>query len=591
MHTFVSITFSRAGRLISALAVLALAGAAQTPTLTTLYNFTGGASGANPTANVVFGANGSLFGTTPYGGNYPGKGIACQNSNGCGTVFELTPGTPWSESVLYSFQGGTDAADGANPGAGLTAGKSGVFYGTTFAGGSTGNGTVFQLTPPKAPGDAWTETVLYSFAAGDATGLVNVTGTTATLVSGTPFVTGATWNGASIHILNDSATNIFTVASVQSSTALTLTAAPTSTQCPAPCQGVGYLVNAAPPGPWAGWPDGSGPEGGVILLPSGKLYGTTSGGGSAGAGTVFQLTPPVGGTGPWTEEVIASIGGGKLGNGPQSGLAVVKGSLYGTTCCGQVGGTVYKLSPAGGGAWNKPATLYSFTAYDVGDGPFGGLAVDANGVLYGATTAGGPGGAGIVFSLTPPVTAGKPYTLTTIQAFSGASSVGTVDSNGTTVTLVTGNQFVTGTAWNGVPININGVKYTIASVASSTVLTLTAAAPTQTKVGYAVAAQSADGGAPYGTVLLGSSGQLYVTVTSGCAYGVGGVLEFTPPATKGGAWTETILYSFTGGADGSQPYAGVTLNNGSLYGTTAFSAVLEGGIWVQEYGTVFELTP
>jgi uncharacterized repeat protein (TIGR03803 family) len=95
-----------------------------------------------------------------------------------------------------------------------------------------------------------------------------------------------------------------------------------------------------------------------------------------------------------------------------------------------------------------------------------------------------------------------------------------------------------------------------------------------------------DGGAPYGAVLLGSAGQLYVTVTSGCAFGAGGVLEFTPPATKGAAWAETVLYSFTGGADGSQPFAGVVLGkDGGLYGTTAFSSLDLG------YGTVYELLP
>jgi hypothetical protein len=64
---------------------------------------------------------------------------------------------------------------------------------------------------------------------------------------------------------------------------------------------------------------------------------------------------------------------------------------------------------------------------------------------------------------------------------------------------------------------------------------------------------------------------LYVTVTVGCANGSGGVLQFTPPVGGSGPWTEAILYSFTGGADGSEPFAGVTLNSGTLYGTTAFS--------------------
>src|SRR5580704_17453538 len=158
MRTFVLASFGRGNkiaRLIGALTVMAVSGAAQTsPALTTLYSFTGGNNGANPGAGVVFGKGGSLFGTTYYGG-----------AKSLGTVYELTPGTgsTWTQSVIYSFQGGTD---GANPDAALTPGAGGVLYGTTFLGGSTGNGTVFQSNPPASSGAPWTETVLYSFQGG-----------------------------------------------------------------------------------------------------------------------------------------------------------------------------------------------------------------------------------------------------------------------------------------------------------------------------------------------------------------------------------------------------------------------------------------
>jgi len=592
MHTSVSTTFGSAARFVAALAVLAAAGAAQTPTLTTLYGFTGfpNGDGQNPTASVVFGANGSIFGTTPYGGSCTGSGSFCAPDgpyqaacpDGCGTIFELTPGTPWTEKVLYSFQGSQAATpDGANPGAALTAGT-GVFYGTTFAGGATGNGTVFELTAPREVGGAWTETVLYSFQA-IATGSVNVNGETVTLVSGSPFVTGTTWNGLSVTINGCAKTGgctngTYTVASVESPTVMTLT---TSTGTPE--AGVNYWEASAAAGPWLGWPDGNNPGGGVVVLPNGNVYGTTTGGGSAGAGAVFQLAPPAGGTGPWTEELIWNVGGGKFGSGPQSGLVVTKGSLYGTTCCGQVGGTVFKLSPVTGEPWQE-TTLYTFTSETAGDGPFGGLAINATtGVLYGTTTGGGPGGAGIVFSLTPPTTTGNPYTLTTIHAFTSGTAAGTVNVSGTAVTWEAGSSFVTGSAWIGASIEIHGTPYTIASVTNASALTLTTSAGTQTGVGYLVNT-GGEGGNPYGGVLLGSAGQLYVTVTIGGTLGAGAVLEFAPPATKGKPWTETILYSFTGGTDGSEPFAGVVLNGNSLYGTTAFDGA-------SGYGTVFELTP
>ena len=500
MYTVVVTRFRKVSRLAGALALLTLPVAAQTPSLTTLLSFPGGADGEYPSAGVIFGANGGLFGTTSYGGN---QGCGGQ---GCGIVFELKPGTPWTQSVLYTFHGG---ADGGVPTASLTRGSGGVFYGTTFAGGATGNGTVFEIAPSKVQGDSWTEKVLYSFAAGVAIGTVNVSGTSVTLVSGTPFVTGTAWNGVAVNI----AGSTFTIASVASSTSLTLTEPVVNAQT-----GVSYGVDAAPPGPWAGWPDGSGPLGSVMLLANGNIYGTTSAGGSAGAGAVFELVPPAGGTGPWTETVIYSFQAGKTGTkdgaNPQSGLVATKGNLYGTTCCGAAGGSVYRLSPGKNGTWTE-TPLIAFANYAQGDGPIGALAISSAGVVYGTTKAGGKNGGGIVFSLTPPTASGKPYTLTTIHAFTGGL----------------------------------------------------------------------DGGAPYGNTLLAPNGALYVTVTAGCEYGVGGVIEFTPPAGGTGAWTEDILYSFTGGSDGSQPVAGVIEGTDKdFYGTTNLGGT-------GNYGTVFELVP
>lgn len=492
MYTSVSITFQRGARLMACVAAAALSCAAQTPALTTLYSFTGGANGANPSGGVVIGGNSGLFGTTPYGG-----------TAGYGTIYEVTLGATDTQTVLYSFQG--SPADGANPVTSLIKGSTGLFYGTTSAGGSTGNGTIFELTPPAKKGGAWTETVLYSFQA-PAGGTVKVAGTVVTLSSGTPFVTGAPWAGASIYI----GLTQYTIASVSSPTSLTLTTS-AGTESAA-----NYIMNSAPAGPWAGWSDGSSPQGTLLLL-NGSLYGTTFGGGSGGAGAVFELSPPAGGTGPWTEQIIWNVGTGGAKNGadPASGLITSNGDLYGNTCCGTVGGMVFKLTPPAqaGKPWTE-RTIFSFASYAAGKEPVGGMAIDANGVLYGTTKEGGKYGQGILFSLTP-AAAGQPYTFTDIWSFTNGG----------------------------------------------------------------------DGGAPYGTLLLGSSGQLYATVTSGCAYSVGGVLEFTPPASQGGAWTETVLYNFTGGADGSQPFAGVILGgNNHLYGTTVFSNLDLG------YGTVYQLT-
>lgn len=126
---------------------------------TVLYNFqNNGQDGYIPEAALISDKAGNLYGTTYFGGTG-----GCHNINigsGCGTVFELTPhpGDAWAETVLYSFQ---ETPDGAQPYAGLIFDKVGNLYGTTFLGGSSGYGTVFELSPQL--GGAWVETVIHSF--------------------------------------------------------------------------------------------------------------------------------------------------------------------------------------------------------------------------------------------------------------------------------------------------------------------------------------------------------------------------------------------------------------------------------------------
>jgi uncharacterized repeat protein (TIGR03803 family) len=101
-----------------------------------LYSFTGqNGDGIGPYSGVIIGTDGALYGATSGGGtaNY-------------GTVFELRPngGGAWTETILHSFTG--QNGDGAYPEAGLIFGASGVLYGTTYGGGTAGDGTVFRLT-------------------------------------------------------------------------------------------------------------------------------------------------------------------------------------------------------------------------------------------------------------------------------------------------------------------------------------------------------------------------------------------------------------------------------------------------------------
>jgi len=147
-----------------------------------IYDFQGTADftsdGSNSVAPLTVGAGGALYGTTFWGGT---RACPYNLGGGCGTVFQLTPqaapGRWWTETVIYTFTGIN--GDGVYPAAGVVLGKNGVIFGTTASGGSgsacswygaAGCGTVFELTPPAAPGGAWTETILHSFTAQDGEG-------------------------------------------------------------------------------------------------------------------------------------------------------------------------------------------------------------------------------------------------------------------------------------------------------------------------------------------------------------------------------------------------------------------------------------
>ena len=127
--------------------------------LNVLSNFTGGANGSTPEA-LVLGANGVLYGAANGG---------IQNCNGgyCGFTFSLQPYPTvcrtslcsWRETVLYSFTGTTDAWAGGD----LVSDHTGNLYGVSESGGAQGKGAVFELTSSLG---GWTESILYSFSGG-----------------------------------------------------------------------------------------------------------------------------------------------------------------------------------------------------------------------------------------------------------------------------------------------------------------------------------------------------------------------------------------------------------------------------------------
>ena len=284
-----------------------------------LYSFSGGSDATRPQYGLIADASGTLYGATHGGGASTNCTVGIVV--GCGAIFSLTPpaisGGPWTESVLYSFTGGTD---GSGPSGPLVLGSDGTLYGETFFGGASGDGVVYAVTPPSIAGGAWTESVIHSFDGLDglepAGGLINVKGRLAGM-------TGNDINGfGKVFVLNPPAT----AGGAWTDTTL-------------------WTFSSS---------IGDGMTGNPVLADNGELFGTTFGtsfGGSTGdAGTVFQLTPPASSGGSWTQTILHSFTAGSTdGNSPNSGVIVGPGgAFYGTTFYGggtDGQGTVYSVTP------------------------------------------------------------------------------------------------------------------------------------------------------------------------------------------------------------------------------------------------------
>ena len=143
---------------------------------------------------------------------------------------------------------------------------------------------------------------------------------------------------------------------------------------------------------FTGGTDGSLPAGGVVRDPAGNMYGTTTGGGTFGAGVVFKIDS--GGT----FNVLYGFTGGADGGTPSAGLVLdPAGNLYGTAIAGGASrqGVVFRIDPA-----HQETVLHSFNGID-GGVPYGALVRDPTGNLYGTTYFGGAQSEGIVYALRP----------------------------------------------------------------------------------------------------------------------------------------------------------------------------------------------
>jgi uncharacterized repeat protein (TIGR03803 family) len=515
---------------------------------TVLYSFTGGVDGSSPNG-VVQDDAGNLYGTTSYGGG-----------SGAGVVFKLEQSG--SETVLYSFTGG---ADGANPNS-VIRDKRGNLYGATGAGGAAGYGVIFKI---DASGK---QTVLHSFTGGadgaypnavlalDARG--NLYGATnsggispGTAGAGVVFKLdeagketvlytfsggsdGAQPNG----VLLDAKGDLFGAASGGGAA------------------DAGVVFKIDPSGhefvlySFSGGNDGGYPNAGVTLDSNGNLFGTTSAGGKGDYGVVYKLDTS------GHETVLHTFARGPYGLFPNYSGVILdpECNLYGTAAFGGAGGdgVVYKLDPVG-----NPSVVYAFPGNERGQYPYnGGVMLSSDGYLYGNTFYGGRHGVGVVYRLDSDADErDRDEHVQVLYTFDQLTTRGYGQGMGTVARDPAGNLY--GATFLGqTDIDLGyGVIYKVDPAGHATVL--------HNFTG------GADGANPYDGVIVDSKGVVYGTALGGGASNNGVVFEIDA------AGHETVLYSFTGGNDGGSPF-GVLIRDqeGNFYGTTNAGGTANAGV-------------
>jgi uncharacterized repeat protein (TIGR03803 family) len=413
---------------------------------------------------------------------------------------------------------------------------------------------------------------------------------------------------------------------------------------------------------FSGGIDGSSPDTGVIADGRGALYGTTGFGGTfsascvgVGCGTVFKLMPPADGQTAWTKTLLASFSGGADGDEPFGVLfasneaSSPKKTLYGTTSgfAGEFGanpnGTIFKVSDgtlttlwnfSGGSDGANPTAgliadqetgtlygtasccaagafgvvfkidtidrtltaIYGFSGGNDGAGPEAPLLYDETGALYGTTIGGGNftapicamlGSCGVVFKLTPPARGQTAWTETTIWTFSGGND-GAIPLFGGLIADEAGALYGTTSSGGAFPAGCD-----VVSIGCGTVFKLTPPVAGQTSWTLSTLwsfSGGADGGFPIAGLIADRTGALYGTTYIGGAFGAGTAFKLTPPAPGQTGWGLATLWSFSGGSDGALPQGTLIADDkGTLYGTTQFGGnpSCAGGFGC---GVVFKLT-
>lgn len=316
---------------------------------------------------------------------------------------------------------------------------------------------------------------------------------------------------------------------------------------------------------FGGGADGEYTDTELVRAQDGNLYGTSVQGGAFGSGTVFQVTPA------GVHTVLYNFTGGTDGGEPYKGVTLdADGTIYGTAVTGGGGsceggcGVIFKLARVNG-SWTQ-TVIHQFSGGNDGSGIGSPVAFDAQGNLYGTTPTGGAFGAGVVFQLRPE--ANGHWELRVIHAFTGGADGGG-GSAGKLLVSKRGNIYGVCTVGG---VNGFGTVYKISQQEGRWHFTTL----------YAFKDQP-DGALPYGGLVFDREGNLYGTTYYAGANDLGTVYKLTRHQDT---WTESVLYSFKGGADGDSPISTLVADEaGSFYGTTS-----DGGSSSCSCGTVFKMT-
>ena len=366
------------------------------------------------------------------------------------------------ETLVYSF-GPASGTDGHSPSGGVMLGNDGYLYGTTHAGGANGSGIVFKLSTSGA------ESILYSLAVNGGPG-----GDARSPLGGVVMDSNGNLWGTGSYGGTDNHGN-GTVFEISASGQESLYSLVTSTTA-------GMLPCST-----------------LIADAAGNIYGTTNGGGTSGAGTVFKISGGV-------TSILYSFSAAAPTNGPYAGLITDgAGNFYGTTeNTGPSGGQVFQITAEG-----VESTLYSFTSRKDGFDPVGLLARDSVGNLYGTTAYGGaydePGGSspGTIFKISP--SGAK----TILYSFGKSANDGE-KPYGSVILDSSGNLY--GTTNEGGAYG-DGTLFKMSGSGVMTIL-------------YSFGASATDGQNPSGAIVLDNAGNIFGTTQNGGANGTGAVFKY-----------------------------------------------------------------